>query len=221
MPWATWSRVIAARSISPRGADGRPALPFLPAVRFEVDFPEGPTAVWVVHVRSPRTDFKKYREWQRWKWIWDRPADLHQRETLQGYWQEQAAAIEYLKSQIAADTLPVLVLGDWNVPDSGPRYAEVTRGLIDAHRAAGTGYGYTFPGDLQVGLAAGRPWMRIDYILAQADAWEVLHCQVQDDAANSQHRAVLARLRRRRPLPKAPPSTPLTAPRAAAAGHLR
>lgn len=182
----------------------RPVLPaaggiqlgYLPAARFEVDAPGGPVSVYVVHIRSPRDALSKYRRPQLWKWTGlGPPAGVNPNNTLAFYWKEQAATLAALLERIRQDSLPTVVVGDFNLPDAGPRYRQLTRTLQDTHRMAGRGYGYTFPGDIQHWAAFGLPWMRIDYILATQD-WTVLECEVQDEAADSQHRGVFARLAR-------------------------
>ena len=154
--------------------------------------------VYVVHLRSPRADLAHYREWRYWKnTIYGVPKTEWHADHLCHYWQEQYEAMRRVVAEIEKETLPTLVLGDWNVPDSGPRYRQITRSLDDAHREAGTGYGYTFPGDLKHWAALNEPWMRIDYVLCSRGDWEVLECSVQQEAADSQHRAVKARVRLR------------------------
>ncbi len=197
--------VLASRYPFSGGVVARPALAqgkpvhYLPAARFQVDAPGGPVAVYVVHLRSPRDALRKYGEAKFWRWTWSGlPPGVHEGNTLDFYWREQEAVLTALLAQMRAETLPTLVLGDWNLPDFGPRYRELTRDFLDAHRQAGSGYGHTFPGDVKLSAAFNRPWMRIDYALADRRHWQVLECRVQAEAGGSQHRGLLARWRRER-----------------------
>ena len=183
----------------------RPTLPaasgvrvhYLPAARFQVEAPGGPIAVYVVHLRSPRDALSKYRHPRFWRYTWSGvPTGVHAGNTLNFYWEEQRLMLDALLQQLRAETLPVLVLGDWNLPDFGPRYRDLTRHLLDAHREAGHGYGHTFPGDVTLLGALGQPWMRIDYTLTDRQHWQVLEHQVQTPANDSQHRGLFTRLRR-------------------------
>lgn len=197
--------VLASRYPFSGGQMARPVPPaspgmsglYLPAARFEVDAPGGPVAVYLAHLRSPRDALSKYREAKFWRWTWSGvPPGVDEGNTLDFYWREQGVIMETLLERMGAESLPVLVLGDWNVPDFGPRYRALTRSFQDAHRVAGSGYGHTFPGDVKLAAAFWRPWMRIDYLLADRRHWRVLECQVQDRAGDSQHRGLFARLRR-------------------------
>lgn len=187
----------------------RPELPagepvraqYLPAARFEVDAPGGPLAVYVVHVRSPRDALSKYRSLMMWKWtLLGVPAHVSPSITIDHYWKEQKLVMEGLLKRIEAEPLPAIVLGDWNLPDCGPRYRRLTRQLQDAHQLAGKGLGYTFPGDISHWAALGQPWMRIDYVLTDPRHWSVRKCEVQSgpEAARSQHRALVVALQRSR-----------------------
>ncbi len=112
---------------------------------------------------------------------------------VQSYWSTHQECARLLRESIRGETLPVLAMGDWNNPDFGPLYREMSSGLLDAHREAGEGFGYTFPDDVSHALAGGLPWMRIDYIFA-GKSWQVHGCEVEPDAENAQHRAVAATL---------------------------
>lgn len=180
-------------------AGGTAKIQYLPAARFEVDAPGGPVAVYVVHVRSPRDALSKYRSIRMWNWtLFGVPAHVSPSITIGHYWREQKHVIDGLLKRIEAESIPTIVLGDWNLPDSGPRYRCLTRMLEDAHRVAGHGPGYTFPGDVSHWAALSRPWMRIDYILTNQGHWETRDCQVQsqEEAGRSQHRALMAILAR-------------------------
>lgn len=172
---------------------GSVRVQYLPAARFEVDAPGGSVAVYVVHVRSPRDALSKYGSLKMWKWtLFGVPAHVSPSVTIGHYWDEQKLVIEGLLKRIESETIPTIVLGDWNLPDCGPRYRRLTKQLQDAHRVAGKGLGYTFPGDISSWSALGNPWMRIDYVLADRKHWEVHDCRVQseEDASRSQHRAL-------------------------------
>jgi endonuclease/exonuclease/phosphatase (EEP) superfamily protein YafD len=174
--------------ISPAASITNGSLGYLPCMRVEIDMGGKLVVVYSIHVRSPRTHFKSYRSWK----IWSSPM---RSEVLSRYWVEQEKLLKMLLISIRAETDPVIVVGDLNVPDMGPLYREVTKTLQDAHRVAGVGYGYTFPGDVKALWAGWQPWLRIDYILP-GGGWKVQGCEVQDSssAGESQHRAVLADL---------------------------
>lgn len=112
---------------------------------------------------------------------------------VQEFWTIHEECIRLVRESMRLESLPVLAMGDWNNPDFGPAYREMTSGLQDAHRVAGEGFGYTFPDDVNHALAGNRPWMRIDYVLA-GSSWRVETCEVEPDAEDGQHRAVAARL---------------------------
>jgi endonuclease/exonuclease/phosphatase family metal-dependent hydrolase len=109
----------------------------------------------------------------------------------QRYWEMHRDCLRLMRESIRLETLPVVAMGDWNHPDHGPLYREITGGLRDAHREAGWGYGWTFPDDMSSVLAGGGPWLRLDYILT-SPAWQVMVCEVEADAEQAQHRAVAA-----------------------------
>lgn len=110
----------------------------------------------------------------------------------ENYWEFQGQVLDELLAHIEAETLPTVVLGDWNIPAFGPRYRSMARQLTDAHAAAGMGYGFTAPGDVKHWLAFQQPWLRLDYILTSRH-WNVERC-VTEPASAAQHAAVFARI---------------------------
>jgi endonuclease/exonuclease/phosphatase family metal-dependent hydrolase len=112
---------------------------------------------------------------------------------VRSYWEMHRECVRLVRESMRTETLPTVAMGDWNNPDHGPLYREITDGLLDAHREAGRGYGFTFPDDVSHVLAGGGPWLRIDYILASRD-WHVADCEVEGDTKGAQHRAVAATL---------------------------
>jgi vancomycin resistance protein VanJ len=87
---------------------------------------------------------------------------------------------------IEQETDPVIVVGDFNSTQHHWVYRHISRSLTDAHRAAGSGFGWTFP--------AHRPLVRIDHVLVSG-AWAVVRTHVSSHHATSDHRPVVTRLR--------------------------
>ena len=79
---------------------------------------------------------------------------------------------------------PVLMAGDFNGCTRDPAFRKVARGRLDAFRAAGWGFGYTFAADL--------PVIRIDHVLVPGD-WTVGSARVLGALA-SDHRPLVATL---------------------------
>lgn len=176
-----------------------------PAARFVIDFQGTAVVVWSVHVRSPREHFRQLRDTLAW-WLGWMPLDERGVsppppgggiEQIRRFWPEHRMTVECLLELFRKETLPVVVAGDWNVPDAGPLHRQMTRSLTDVHRAAGTGCGHTFPGDLKWWPAFNEPWLRIDYILCDRQ-WEARRCEVERDCEGAQHLALFAELELRR-----------------------
>ena len=97
----------------------------------------------------------------------------------------RARQIEQIRRMIDAETLPVLICGDFNSTPHNWGYRRMTAGLTDAFRVAGSGWGATYHQRL--------PFVRIDYVLASPD-WEVTSARVAG-AGLSDHRALVVNLR--------------------------
>ena len=94
------------------------------------------------------------------------------------------------------ETVPFLVVGDFNMPANG-RTADLFRATMsDAFQQKGRGLGNTFPGSSDNRMADFfGPWLRLDYLFAGKD-WEPLMCRVEPRVAG-QHLAVMARFKLR------------------------
>ena len=110
-------------------------------------------------------------------------------------------ALRAILDRVQAADGPLIVLGDFNLSDRDPAYRQLERSLVDAYRAAGWGFGYTFPSRNLSELPSGRevtrppyfPLLRIDYVfysqgLAAVEARVV-------DVPGSDHLSVVADLR--------------------------
>jgi vancomycin resistance protein VanJ len=69
--------------------------------------------------------------------------------------------------RVRSTGLPVILVGDLNATEREPAYAEVARGLLDAHLLAGQGYGASWRPAVVRDLPLGM--LRIDYVLTSPD----------------------------------------------------
>lgn len=88
---------------------------------------------------------------------------------------------------------PKMVVGDFNMSDQTPAYAQLRAVLHDAYREAGWGLGFTFPNNLHVdGQPVPGPFVRIDYIFHSADL--LAQEAYVDCGGSSDHCYLVARL---------------------------
>ncbi len=97
-----------------------------------------------------------------------------------------------VRRMVERETMPVLVVGDFNSTVHHWEYRELARGLHNAFTQRGRTWGATYHARL--------PLVRIDHILAGPE-WEVVSAHVPSAHAFSDHRAVVARLRWRTDTP--------------------
>ena len=151
----------------------------VPAVRCIIDLKGQPVVVYNIHLPSPREALTG--------------KDPRLQEERETFWFLHTALTEALIQRIESETLPVIALGDWNLPPLGPQYRRITQRLQDAHAQAGVGYGFTAPGDVQYWLAFRNPWLRLDYALASRH-FRISLCQTEPPSP-SQHAAIYTEFR--------------------------
>lgn len=118
---------------------------------------------------------------------------LHSRhQHYLAYWSARVALAAQLAARVRTESSPVILMGDLNVPPLGSGYGLLRAVLQDAHQAAGTGFGFTFPSNFKSLGRLFAPWIRIDHIFASAQ-WEVLSC-ASPSKETSQHLPVAALL---------------------------
>ena len=92
--------------------------------------------------------------------------------------------------------MPLLVLGDFNMPVTSSLFQQHWKDLGSAFDAAGWGYGYTAPcGTKGNYWPHNLPWLRIDHILLSRH-WDATACWIGSSDA-SDHRWIAARVGRR------------------------
>lgn len=93
---------------------------------------------------------------------------------------------------VAEGDVPLILLGDFNLPDQSDDYARLTAALTDSFRAQGWGMGRTFH------YRSRFAFLRLDYIFHNHH-WHTLEAAVSDDDAGSDHFPVVALLAYARP----------------------
>ena len=99
---------------------------------------------------------------------------------------------------LAESGAPLVVAGDLNMTDQAPEYGRLLdAGLHDAYRAAGWGFGLTFPATPVAYFArhavAARPVLALDHVLVSPQVG-VAHIRVWPAAGGSDHRPLVADL---------------------------
>lgn len=166
------------------------------AARFVIRMKGREVALYNVHLPTPRRSLRHAfspRVALEMLWLSDAPTDDH--PSYRSWLRARVSLAEQLASVISRETLPFIVAGDLNTPEHGVVHRLIACNLQDAHVAAGTGWGYTFPSNEKKDGISARifgAWLRLDYVFA-GRGFTPVECRVASDE-RSQHRAVLARL---------------------------
>lgn len=149
--------------------------------------------VYNVHMPTPRDTLRYY---QRGVFIYGLiglPGTpfAAKREANQKGWDQRMEMLRQLLALAKKETQPTLLVGDFNMPSTGWSYQQVLESYGEAHAAAGTGFGFTFPGVTRNPLSLGGVWMRIDHLFFDRARWQCLEA-VTEPSRESQHRAAAA-----------------------------
>jgi endonuclease/exonuclease/phosphatase (EEP) superfamily protein YafD len=139
--------------------------------------PLGPIAFYNAHPVSPRDGLVAVAGLKKGALA------LLERETA---W--RAAQVGRLAARARAESLPVVIAGDTNLPTLSPLLRAQLGHYRDGFEEAGWGFGWTYPLNAFC-------WMRIDRVMT-SEALRVVHFQRGGSDA-SDHRAVIADLQRR------------------------
>lgn len=164
-----------------------PGFERVTAVRYEVETPMGPVTVFNVHQTSPRHSLTELKPWS--------PLTGTGVETVE---QETTLRdVEAMKTRAytAPEGLdqPVVIAGDFNMPNDSSLFRKHWGSLTDAYALASVGYGYTSPCTGNKLWPVNTPWAQVDHILANQD-WQVERCWI-GTSAGSDHRLIAAQLR--------------------------
>jgi vancomycin resistance protein VanJ len=161
---------------------------------FELEFEGKPLIIYNIHMPTPRPDFVKMRgkgflaSLVRGEGVYASSVRAEFKESMD----RRVAEVKKLSELLRKETRPYLVVGDFNMPDTGYLHRFFTSTLNDAFATKGSGYGLTFPGFTRNPLSLFGPWLRIDYIFS-GEHWRVLNCEVEG-RQNAQHLAIVADL---------------------------
>jgi endonuclease/exonuclease/phosphatase (EEP) superfamily protein YafD len=161
------------------------------AARFVVLAAGARCAIYSVHLQTPRGALESYKRGAFLYGVIGLPGTPweEKKKAYQAFWDRQMRVSREIADRIRAESIPVIVCGDFNTPTFGPIYNDFASTLQEAHLVAGAGCGYTFPGDTGNPLALFQPWLRLDQLFASSH-WEIRRCQTID--VKAQHLPVVA-----------------------------
>ncbi len=107
----------------------------------------------------------------------------------------RSSEIAMLLEQVAQETLPVILMGDFNMNDQSDDWQRVARHFADSFREAGQGFGPTWPDytGIRSFLPGLVPLIRIDYIW-HSPAFEAVNAWSVPEGGGSDHHPVMAEL---------------------------
>jgi len=129
--------------------------------------------------------------------------NLHPNPAVGGGWGSQRRLLAAVAKDVAAESGPVIVLGDFNTTAETENYQLIAAQLTDVHWAVGQGFGFSFP-DFSVAKKASQPlyvqamlsvgpMVRIDHIFA-SHHFIPRQSYVLPNAYHSDHLPVVATL---------------------------
>jgi len=115
--------------------------------------------------------------------------------------------VEDLLSRIATETLPVIMIGDFNLTDLSQEYSQISEQLIDTYREVGYGLGHTFPDFQEANILDSMQiipenfpqylptplLMRLDYVF-HSEEFTGLTAYVHHTSGGSDHRPLVVTL---------------------------
>lgn len=149
-------------------------------MRMEFTWQGRKAVLYNIHLRS----FGPTKPWDdtvRW---WEPAWWRHHVGTMRQAYVERAEEAARIRALLDAETLPLIVVGDFNSTPHHRAYHHLADGLTDAFAEAGSGGGFTYHAD--------RPFVRIDHVLV-SEEWEAVAATVPDLAV-SDHLPLIVQL---------------------------
>ena len=115
--------------------------------------------------------------------------------------------VQDLLDRVTSETLPVIMLGDFNLSDLNVEYEQITTVLVDSYREVGQGMGFTFPDFGEVNARDSISFMpnfisdfqliplmlRLDYVF-HSTGFKAVSARVHHTSGGSDHRPLWVRL---------------------------
>jgi endonuclease/exonuclease/phosphatase family metal-dependent hydrolase len=161
------------------------------SLTYVIDTPLGPIAFYNVHPVSPRHGLWSLRVGGFRNSI--RAGTLFDKERTRKLNEDGSLSdmqVALFASNAGKETIPVIIGGDTNLTGLHPALAKLD-GFRDGFKAAGWGFGYTFP-------SGRKAWMRLDRIFASRHL-RFVGFQVGKHDWASDHRCVIADLQKEKP----------------------
>ncbi len=160
----------------------------LSGIAVEVDAPFGKFVLADLHLMTARKSLVELR-----------PVDLASGDSqlaLAGATVERMQEARQVREFVTKHSaeLPMIVVGDFNMPTSSSVYRTSFGDLTNAFEASAWGFGFTAPCKRFRWWPTNTPWQRIDHILAN-ESWKVRECRI-GEWDGSDHRLISATLRR-------------------------
>jgi vancomycin resistance protein VanJ len=112
------------------------------------------------------------------------------RKEFQAFMDRNRELASHIIKEASRETLPAIIAGDFNAPSQGLVANAFSKYFHDAHRLAGQGCGFTFPGQTRNPFSLFGPYLRIDYIYS--NKYIIPDGSLVEMARVSQHRAIAA-----------------------------
>ena len=192
------SELISQTPLPPSGLpedqNWRPVI----AAKFRIDAGGWVFVLYNVHTFTPRGTLRHNMRGALFYGILGVPGTswAEKRRLGEAAWHQRIDQLKDLLASAAEETEPVILAGDFNMPQLGYLHGVVAEQFPDSHEEAGGGFGFTFPGSTEGPLSLlslDGAWMRLDYVFFDRTNWRCEWSCAEPDRA-SQHRALVARL---------------------------
>lgn len=176
-----------AELLPQRGLNRRPV-----AARAVLDWEGRDLVIYTVHLTSPREILEPMSKGGFVAAVFGRKGGYGEklRNETQAFWDHQKKMAAEIAELAKKETAPVLIAGDFNVPNHGQIYNSYCDQFTDAFEQAGSGYGLTFPGFTRNPLTFFGPWLRLDQIFSSSQL-KPIACKAEP-GRRSQHRSMVA-----------------------------